>query len=85
MSGSGLLPCKLTSNQQLEQRFADQSGKSSAWADDGVFLPPRVADLIVASGTEKQKAIAGDYGALLRFARASPGSRKAPTRNLLSC
>jgi hypothetical protein len=59
MSGSGLLPCKLTSNQQLEQRFADQVGEIERIGRLRRFLPPRSPDLIVASGTEKQKTIAG--------------------------
>ena len=41
-------------NQQLEQRVADQVGESERMGRLRRFLPPQVADLIVASGTEKQ-------------------------------
>ena len=41
-------------NQQLEQRVADQVGEIERVGRLRRFLPPQVADLIVASGTEKQ-------------------------------
>ena len=41
-------------NQQLEQRVADQIGEIERMGRLRRFLPPQVADLIVASGTEKQ-------------------------------
>jgi GAF domain-containing protein len=41
-------------NQQLEQRVADQVGEIERMARLRRFLPPQVADLIVASGSEKQ-------------------------------
>jgi adenylate cyclase len=41
-------------NQQLEQRVADQVGQIERMGRLRRFLPPQVADLIVASGTEKQ-------------------------------
>jgi class 3 adenylate cyclase/putative methionine-R-sulfoxide reductase with GAF domain/DNA-binding FrmR family transcriptional regulator len=41
-------------NQQLEQRVADQVGEIERIGRLRRFLPPQVADLIVASGTEKQ-------------------------------
>jgi class 3 adenylate cyclase len=41
-------------NQQLEQRVADQVGEIERMGRLRCFLPPQVADLIVASGTEKQ-------------------------------
>ena len=41
-------------NQQLEQRVADQVGEMKRMGRLRRFLPPQVADLIVASGTEKQ-------------------------------
>ena len=44
--------CKL--NQQLEQRVTDQVGEIERMSRLRRFLPPQVADLIVASGTEKQ-------------------------------
>jgi len=41
-------------NQQLEERVADQVGELERMGRLRRFLPPQVADLIVASGTEKQ-------------------------------
>jgi len=41
-------------NQQLEHRVADQIGEIERMGRLRRFLPPQVADLIVASGTEKQ-------------------------------
>jgi adenylate cyclase len=41
-------------NQQLEQRVADQVGEIKRMGRLRRFLPPQVADLIVASGSEKQ-------------------------------
>jgi adenylate cyclase len=41
-------------NQQLEQRVADQVSEIERIGRLRRFLPPQVADLIVASGTEKQ-------------------------------
>ena len=41
-------------NQQLEQRVADQVGEIERMSKLRRFLPPQVADLIVASGSEKQ-------------------------------
>jgi adenylate cyclase len=41
-------------NQQLEQRVTDQVGEIDRMSRLRRFLPPQVADLIVASGTEKQ-------------------------------
>jgi GAF domain-containing protein len=43
-----------TLNQHLEQRVADQVGEIERMGRLRRFLPPQVADLIVASGTEKQ-------------------------------
>jgi adenylate cyclase len=43
-----------TFNRQLEQRVADQVGEIERMGRLRRFLPPQVADLIVASGTEKQ-------------------------------
>ena len=46
-------------NQQLEQRVADQVGEIERMGRLRRFLPPQVADLIVASGTRSNsKAIA---------------------------
>jgi class 3 adenylate cyclase len=44
----------LNLNQQLEQRVTDQVGEIERMSRLRRFLPPQVADLIVASGTEKQ-------------------------------
>ena len=41
-------------NSQLEQRVSDQVGEIERMGRLRRFLPPQVADLIVASGTEKQ-------------------------------
>jgi class 3 adenylate cyclase len=41
-------------NQQLEKRVADQVGEIERMGRLRRFLPPQVADLIVASGTERQ-------------------------------
>jgi GAF domain-containing protein len=41
-------------NQKLEQRVAEQVGEIERMGRLRRFLPPQVADLIVASGTEKQ-------------------------------
>jgi class 3 adenylate cyclase/HAMP domain-containing protein len=41
-------------NQQLEQRVAEQVGEIERMSRLRRFLPPQVADLIVASGSEKQ-------------------------------
>jgi GAF domain-containing protein len=41
-------------NEELEQRVADQIGEIERMGRLRRFLPPQVADLIVASGTEKQ-------------------------------
>src|SRR6516165_7716754 len=41
-------------NQQLKRRVADQIGEIERMSRLRRFLPPQVADLIVASGTEKQ-------------------------------
>jgi two-component system, NtrC family, sensor kinase len=41
-------------NQELEQRVSDQVGELERTGRLRRFLPPQVADLIVASGTEKQ-------------------------------
>jgi adenylate cyclase len=41
-------------NQQLERRVADQVGEIERMSRLRRFLPPQVADLIIASGTEKR-------------------------------
>jgi adenylate cyclase len=69
-------------NQQLEQRVTDQVGEIERIGRLRRFLPPQVADLIVASGTEKQleshrREITARCSATCA---ASPASPKAPTR-----
>ena len=58
-------------NQQLEHRVADQVGEIERMSRLRRFLPPQVADLIVASGSEKQLEShrQRDYRALLRSTR----------------
>ena len=66
-----------TLNQQLEQRVTDQVGEIERMSRLRRFLPPQVADLIVASGTEKKnsKAIAGR---LPHSSATCAGSRASP-------
>ena len=54
-------------NQQLEQRVADQVGEIERMSRLRRFLPPQVADLIVASGSREatRKPSPRDYRALL--------------------
>ena len=54
-------------NQHLEQRASDQVGEIERMGRLRRFLPPQVADLIVASGSEKQlgEPSSGDYCAVL--------------------
>ena len=58
-------------NQQLEQRVADQVGEIERMGRLRRFLPPQVADLIVASGNGKaaRKSPQIDHRALLRPTR----------------
>jgi hypothetical protein len=58
-------------NRQLEQRVADQVGEIERMSRLRRFLPPQVADLIVASGTEKTagEPSARDHRTLLRPTR----------------
>jgi GAF domain-containing protein len=77
-------------NQQLEQRVADQVGEIERMGRLRRFLPPQVADLIVASGTEKQLE-SHRHRTLLRPARLhrflrglGPGRRDG-TAARLSC
>jgi len=58
-------------NQHLEQRVADQVGEIERMSRLRRLLPPQVADLIVASGAEKQLEShrPGDYRVVLRPAR----------------
>jgi hypothetical protein len=53
-----------------EQRVADQVGENQAYGATATLSAPQVANLIVASGTEKQldKPSPRDYRAPLRFA-----------------
>ena len=71
----------LTLNQQLERRVADQVGEIERMGRLRRFLPPQVADLIVASGARSNsKAIAGRLPRSFATCGASPGSPRAPMR-----
>ena len=74
----------LTLNQQLEQRVADQVAEIERMSRLRRFLPPQVADLIVASGTEKQleRAIAGRSLLYSATYAAIPASPKAPIQKM---
>ena len=64
-------------NQHLEQRVADQVGEIERMGKLRRFLPPQVADLIVASGTEKQlESHRREITALSAICAASPDSLK---------
>jgi adenylate cyclase len=64
-------------NQQLEQRVADQVNEIERMSKLRRFLPPQVADLIVASGTEKQlEATAEKLPRCSAICAALPGSLK---------
>ena len=68
-------------NQHLEQRVADQVGEIERMGRLRRFLPPQVADLIVASGSKKQlKAIAERFWRSSAIYAASLGSPKAQMR-----
>jgi adenylate cyclase len=61
-------------NQQLEQRVADQVGEIERMSRLRRFLPQQVADLIIASGTEKQlESHRGDITALFCDLRGFTG------------
>jgi adenylate cyclase len=65
-------------NQQLEQRVADQVGEIERMSRLRRFLPPQVADLIVASGTEKQlESHRGEITALFCDLRGFTGFSEA--------
>jgi transcriptional regulator with GAF, ATPase, and Fis domain len=70
-------------NQQLEQRVADQVGEIERMSRLRRFLPPQVADLIVASGTEKQLESHRRAQHCSVTCAALPASRKAQTRKML--
>ena len=57
-------------NQQLEQRVADQVGEIERMSRLRRFLPPQMADLIVASGSEKQLESHNTRGHVLRYESA---------------
>ena len=68
-------------NLQLEQRVADQVGEIERMGRLRRFLPPQVADLIVASGSRNNlKAIAERLPRSSVICAGSPGFLKAPTR-----
>jgi adenylate cyclase len=67
-------------NQQLEQRVADQVGEIERMSRLRRFLPPQVADLIVASGSEKQlESHRREITALFCDLREFTGFRKVRT------
>jgi GAF domain-containing protein len=69
-------------NQHLEQRVADQVDEIERMSRLRRFLPPQVADLIVASGGTRSnsKAIAERLRRSSATYAVSPASPKAPTR-----
>jgi GAF domain-containing protein len=68
-------------NQQLESRVADQVGEIERMGRLRRFLPPRVADLIVASGPRSNsKATAGRLRHYSAISAASQASPKVQTR-----
>jgi GAF domain-containing protein len=71
-------------NQQLETRVADQVGEIERMGRLRRFLPPQVADLIVASGTEKQlESHRREITALFCDLRGFTGFSKVQTRKTL--
>ena len=69
-------------NQQLERRVADQVGEIERMGRLRRFLPPQVADLIVASGTEKQlESHRREITALFCDLRCTIRSARAPVEN----
>ena len=70
-------------NQQLEQRVSDQVGEIERMGRLRRFLPPQVADLIVASGSEKQlESHRREIPHSSVIFAASPASPRAPTRKM---
>ena len=69
-------------NQQLEQRVTDQVGEIERMSRLRRFLPPQVADLIVASGSEKQlESHRREITALFCDLRGFTGFTKSADRN----
>ena len=60
-------------NQQLEQRVADQVGEIERMGRLRRFLPPQVADLIVASGTKQLESHRREITALFCDLRGFTG------------
>ena len=70
-------------NQQLEQRVTDQVDEIERMSRLRRFLPPQVADLIVASGSEKQlESHRREFPRSSATCAGSPASPKAPTRKM---
>ena len=68
-------------NKGLEQRVAEQVGEIERMGRLRRFLPPQVADLIVASGGKaSSKATGARSLRCTATCAASPGSRRARTR-----
>ena len=65
-------------NQHLEQRVTDQVDEIERMGRLRRFLPPQMADLIVASGTENSKATAVRLPRSSVTCAASPASLRAP-------
>ena len=74
-------------NQQLEQRVADQVGEIERMSRLRRFLPPQVADLIVASGSEKQlESHRSEITALFCDLRGFTGfSESADPEDVMAC
>jgi adenylate cyclase len=68
-------------NERLEQRVTDQVGEIERMGRLRRFLPPQVADLIVASGSEKQlESHRRELPRCSATCAASPGSPRVRTR-----
>ena len=68
-------------NEKLGQRVAYQVGEIERMSRLRRFLPPQVADLIVASGTERQlESHRREITALFCACATLPASRKTQTR-----
>jgi adenylate cyclase len=73
-------------NQQLERRVADQVGEIERMGRLRRFLPPQVADLIVASGTEKQlESRRREITALFCDLRGFTGFTESAAEDVMRC
>jgi adenylate cyclase len=72
-------------NKQLEQRVTDQVGEIERMSRLRRFLPPQVADLIVASGSEKQlESHRREITALFCDLRGFTGSESADPEDVMT-